>query len=124
MSAIIGFVLFIIGWALLVFGIMAPGFAGAALWQVLLGIPLMAGGYVMSEYSGSGCLVGLIAALMAGLGIILLIASIASLLIGVGLYTTAGAIVRILLSILLIALGYLALQMRGSLATSGSDDVF
>ncbi len=124
MAVIVGFLLFIIGWVLLVFGMVVPGYLGASLWQTLLGIPLMIGGYAMSEYSGSGCLVTLIAVLMSGLGIVLLIASIASLVIGVGLYTTGGAVVRILLSILLIALGFLALQLRGSLGTSGSEEEF
>lgn len=124
MAAIIGFLLFVIGWALLAFGAIAPGYLGAALWQPLLGAVLMAGGYAMSEYSGSGCLVGIISLLMSALGIVLLIASIASLFLGFGLYSTTGAIVRILLSILLIALGFIALQLRGSLSTGSSDDEF
>lgn len=114
MGKFIGFMLFLLGLALLGFGLGVPGILfpqtfGAVLWKVLLGLLLLVGGYLMAEYSGGG---GTLSAFMRGLlallGLTLLGVAVLPTLFGLPLFSTGGIIFRVVLGLLLCVVAFVA----------------
>jgi hypothetical protein len=119
MGKFVGFMLFLLGLALLGFGLAMPGVLfpqtfGAVLWKVVLGLLLTVGGYLMAEYSGGGgALSAFMAVLLALLGLTLLAVAVLPALFGVPLFTTGAIIFRVALGLLFCVLAFLAREFSG-----------
>lgn len=114
MGKFIGFMLFLLGLALLGFGLAVPGILfpqvfGAILWKVLLGIVLIVLGYLMAEYSGGGgALSAFMGGLLALLGLALLAVAVLPALFGVPFFSAGGIIFRVVLGLLFCVLAFVA----------------
>lgn len=111
MGSIIGFLLTLIGLALLSVGLGWPQNFGAVLWQTLLGLIFAGAGLVMTDQSetDAGCLVTLTGALVALFGLALLILSLIVLVADFELFGkigTLGALFRLVFGILFVGGGW------------------
>jgi len=112
MGKLIGFLLFMLGLVLLADGMTIPQGSGTAWLRVLIGLSLIAAGYIMADFSGARRLLSFMVFLIALLGLSLLGLGLLPQLIGVSLYGGfLGSALRAISGIMLCVGAYVAYEL-------------